>query len=242
MGIHRVIKLHQFPPAYGLPNASPFCMKLETYLRMAGLSYQSVYGFSLPKAPKGKMPYIEDQGRLIADSGLIIDYLKQTYSDTLDGHLSAQQRAVSLGFSRLLEEHLYWAAGIQPRWVEAEGWAVTRRVFFKDLAGPLRFIIPHVARHTIIKEMRGHGMARHSRDEIYALACADIQALSDYLARQPFFFGDRPSSLDATAYAFFANILWTPIDSPAKQYALALPNLPAYCQRMKETYYANWLG
>ena len=32
-----MIKLFQFPPAFGLPNASPFCMKLETWLRMAGL-------------------------------------------------------------------------------------------------------------------------------------------------------------------------------------------------------------
>ena len=29
-----MIKLFQFEPAFGLANASPFCMKLETYLRM----------------------------------------------------------------------------------------------------------------------------------------------------------------------------------------------------------------
>lgn len=29
-----MIQLQQFAPAFGLPNASPFCMKLETYLRM----------------------------------------------------------------------------------------------------------------------------------------------------------------------------------------------------------------
>lgn len=33
-----MIKLHQLAPAFGLPNASPFCMKVETYLRMAGLA------------------------------------------------------------------------------------------------------------------------------------------------------------------------------------------------------------
>ncbi len=37
-----MIKLFQFAPAFGLPNASPFCMKLETYLRMAGLPFQLV--------------------------------------------------------------------------------------------------------------------------------------------------------------------------------------------------------
>ncbi len=30
-----MIRLFQFPPAMGLPNASGFCLKLETWLRMA---------------------------------------------------------------------------------------------------------------------------------------------------------------------------------------------------------------
>jgi len=38
-----VIRLIQLPPAFGLPNASPFCLKLETWLRMADLPYQNVY-------------------------------------------------------------------------------------------------------------------------------------------------------------------------------------------------------
>jgi hypothetical protein len=32
-----MIKLHQFATAFGLPNTSPFCVKLENYLRMTGL-------------------------------------------------------------------------------------------------------------------------------------------------------------------------------------------------------------
>jgi len=39
-----MIKLYQFHPAWGLPNPSPFCMKVETYLRMAGLPYEGVNG------------------------------------------------------------------------------------------------------------------------------------------------------------------------------------------------------
>ena len=39
-----MIKLYQFKPAWGLPNPSPFCMKVETYLRMAGLSYEVING------------------------------------------------------------------------------------------------------------------------------------------------------------------------------------------------------
>ncbi len=37
-----MLRVYQFAPAFGLPNASPFCMKLETWLRMAGLPFEPV--------------------------------------------------------------------------------------------------------------------------------------------------------------------------------------------------------
>jgi glutathione S-transferase len=73
-----MIKVHQFAPAFGLPNASPFCMKLETYLRMAGLPFDLVNDGNVMNAPMGKLPYIEDDGRVVADTQVIIEYLQQT--------------------------------------------------------------------------------------------------------------------------------------------------------------------
>ena len=63
-----MIKVHQFAPAFGLPNASPFCMKLETWLRMAGLPFELVNDGNVMKAPKGKLPYIDDDGQPVADA------------------------------------------------------------------------------------------------------------------------------------------------------------------------------
>ena len=68
--------MHQFPAALGLPNASPFCMKLETYLRMTGLPFEVRPVTDPRRAPKGKLPYIDDGGTVLADSNLILDYLK----------------------------------------------------------------------------------------------------------------------------------------------------------------------
>lgn len=233
-----MLRLHQFPPAYGLPNASPFCMKVENYLRMTGISYEVVDDFDLTKAPKGKLPYIED-GQMVADSEVILDYLKATYGDPLDAHLTPAEKAVSLAFTRLMDEHLYWAAGIQPRFVEPAGWEITRSVFLGGLTGPLRHIVPRVARYRMKQELWGHGLGRHRREEIYAMGCADVTALAAYLGEKPFFHGERPTTLDAVAYAYLANIIWVPIESPVKQHALAQPDLEAYCRRMKERYYAD---
>ncbi len=232
-----MIKLHQFAPAFGLPNASPFCMKMETYLRMAGLPYQLVNSGDVMKAPKRKLPYIDDDGAIVADTTFIIEYLKGKYGDPLDAALSPLERAFATAFQRLMEEDLYWAI-VHTRWAQEDGWALTKSAFFARLPIPLRWIVPPLARRGILSEMRGHGMGRHSAQEIQAIGCRDITAVADFLAGKPYMLGNQPTSLDATAYAFIANLLWAPVDSPVRRHARGRPNLEAYCQRMKARYYS----
>jgi glutathione S-transferase len=236
-----MIKLYQFPPAFGLPNASPFCMKVETYLRMAGLPYECPRGADFRKAPKGKLPYIVDDGdngKLVADSTLIIDYLKATYGDKLDARLSAAQRALGVLIQRTFEESLYWPL-VHSRWLDDVGFAKVNEAVFGRMKFPLRQIIPVLGRRSLRKQLHAQGTGRHSREEIYAIGCRDITALSDVLGDQPYFLGDEPASVDATGYAFLANLLWVPIDLPMRAHAAKLPNLEAYCQRMKARYFAG---
>jgi glutathione S-transferase len=232
-----MIRLHQFAPAFGLLNASPFCMKLEVYLRLAGLPYEAVNDGNVMKAPKGKLPYIEDQGAVVADSTFVIDYLKKTYGDTLDAGLTAEQRALATAFQRLFEENLYWAV-VHTRWADPAGWARTKVAFFGALPPPLCWLLPPLARRGILGEMRGHGMGRHSEAEIHTIARRDVDAVADFLADKPYFLGAQPTSIDATAYAFLANLLWAPVDSPLQRHARQRTNLESYCQRMKARYYA----
>ena len=96
-----MIVLHQFAPAFGLPNASPFCMKVETWLRIAGLPFTLDNRASPLKAPKGKLPYIDDDGETVADSGMIIANLVRKHGVDPDAKLDAHQRAVATAFTRL---------------------------------------------------------------------------------------------------------------------------------------------
>jgi glutathione S-transferase len=232
-----MIKLYQFAPAFGLPNASSFCLKLETYLRMVELPFESVYGIEMGKAPKGKMPYIVDGDKTIGDSNFIIEYLKQTYGDRADAHLTPAERAISLAMRRLIEENLYWMM-VHNRWMEPANWEITKEVFFKDLPPILKAIVPNIARNDTRKKLECHGMGKHSTDEIYAIGIADLLALSDFLSDKLFFFGDEPTSLDASAYGILANILGSPFDSPVKDRAHQLTNIVAYRDRMRDRYYS----
>jgi len=211
-------------------------MKLELYLRMTGLPYNNRYTLDLQRAPKGKLPWIDDDGAVIADSGLIIDYLKQKYGDPLDAELDQAQRGQAVAITRLLEEHLYWAV-VHGRWISTPGWELTRQAFFGALQWPLRVIIPRVARRGIRAELHGHGMGRHTPEQISALGISDIDALAALLGEQAYFLGERPTSVDATAAAFLANIVMVPIETPIKAAAVGHANLLAYGQRMARQYF-----
>src|SRR5262245_23660518 len=99
------IKLFQFPRMFAIPNLSPFCCKLETWLRIAGVAYEVVDTPDPRKGPRRKLPFIEDAGLRVADSALIVDHLKKTRGIDPDARLSDSQRAIALLVQRTVEEH-----------------------------------------------------------------------------------------------------------------------------------------
>lgn len=231
-----MITLYQFKPSLGDRNPSPFCLKLETYLRMAELPYEVAANADVRKAPKKKLPYIQDDSTTIADSSFIIDYLKQTYGDPLDQHLSLPEQGISLAFRRLMEENLYWVE-LYARWAEDDNWAVTRKLFFSELPLVLRSIVPSLVRRDILRNLDGHGMGRHSREEIYEIGQRDTKALSDFLSDKPFLMGENPTSLDATGYGFLSNQLQTELPSALSDYTQQFENLKDYCDRMEAKFW-----
>jgi hypothetical protein len=50
--------------------------------------------------------------------------------------------------------------------------------------------------------------------------------------------GAQPTSLDAIAYSFLANLLWVPLEMPLKAHAQRYPQFEAYCCRMRDRYYS----
>ena len=90
------IKLFQFPRMFAVPNLSPFCCKLETWLRIAGIPYEVVDTTDPRKGPKGKVPFIEDAGIRMGDSSLIVEHLTKTRGIDPDARLDPSQRGIAL--------------------------------------------------------------------------------------------------------------------------------------------------
>jgi glutathione S-transferase len=223
--------------AWGLPSVSPFCLKLDAFLRIAGIPHRVVIDAAPFGAPKGKAPWIEHEGRKIGDSGFIIDHLKTRFAIDPDAGLTAAERGTALALRRLIEENLYWTV-VYDRWMVDANWAQVGPVVLGAMPAPVRGLVGSVARRAVRAQLRGHGIGRHARDEIHAIGRRDIGALADVLGDKPCFLGNSATEIDAVAYGFLANIVAAPISTPIKDEVFRRPNLPAFVERFRSQYYA----
>lgn len=228
--------VHQIPGSWGLPSISPFCLKLETYLKMADIPYASVIDATPFNAPKKKLPWIEHRGNKIGDSSFIIEYLNREFNCDLDAALTPAEKAISHSFRRLLEENLYWVM-VNDRWVVESNWQKFRDIVLGSIPKPLRYVLAPVIRRSVQRQLMGHGIGKHSLAEIHAIGIKDMIAVADQLEDKLFFMGQAPTEIDAVAYGLLANILNVPIDSPVKDEGSRHPNLVDFLSRMEGLYF-----
>jgi glutathione S-transferase len=232
-----MITLYSFGPAFGLPDPSPFVTKAELLLKIAGLPYAVDTG-SLRKAPKGKLPYIVDNGETVADSTFIRWHLEKKYNIDFDRGLNTEQRAIAWAFEKMLEEHLYWAA-VHARWVDDTNFAKGPANFFRKIPAPIRlFLVPMIRRH-VRRALHSQGFGRHSPEEIVALGSRSIDATADFLGTKPFMMGAELTGLDATAFAFLAGVLCPLFETPLRAAAERHDNLRRYVGRMTVRFYPD---
>ena len=212
-------------------------MKAEALLIASGQPYEVQIQPDPRKAPKAKLPMIIDDGETIPDSEFIRAHLETRYGVDFDAGLDARQRAVSRAMRKLCEEHLYWIL-LHWRWMDPANWKVLQKEFFGKIPSLLRPAITGQIRKQLARDMRGHGMGRHSPEEIRRLGDHDLKTLADFLGAQQFMMGSEPSSLDATACAFLTNILTGSVGTPLRDAASTYDNLRSYQARIYEHYFA----
>lgn len=233
-----MIKLYQFPSPGFIPNFSPFCVKLETYLKLAGIPYENVYTMSMGKNPKKLMPYIEVEGKIKGDSSLIIDFLKEQHGDRVDFWLTEEQQAISSAFIALMENRVL-PFGLYFRWVDEQGWSQFRDLLFARAPKFIKILIGNKIAKKVKLRMHLQGISRYTIDEMMHIVRADFNAVSSYLGDKEFFFGDKPSLLDIVVFSVFANLACVPIDTRLKSLALEpkFANLVAHSKRMLDKFY-----
>lgn len=228
------LTFHGAGPAFGLPDPSPFVMKSEVHLKMAGVRYRFARGLP-PEAPKGKIPYIQVGAHRLDDSTFIRRHIEREHNFDFDAGLSHAERAQAWAIERMLEDHLYFAL-LQYRWMDDLNFEKGPSHFFDGQPDAVR----DGARARVRAAIYGHGLGRHTDAEIADLGGRSLAALSDILGDKPYVMGDKPSGVDATAFAFAAGVLTPFFTGELRRKAERHANLAAYVERMMQTYYPKF--
>ena len=233
-----MIIVYGFGAGFGLPEISPFVTKTEVHLKMAGLPYRKEK--AKPTAsPKGQLPFIEDDGEVIADSTFIRAHLEGKYGFDFDAPLSLQDRARAWAFERMIEHHLYWAM-VGARWVDPENFAKGPAHLFDVAPEHLREKLRENAQFRVAENYLLSGLGRHAPDEDVDLAVRSLLALSVQLGDKPYLMGASPCGTDATAFGALAGILTPFFDSQLRERTDRFENLSAYVDRMMVLYFPDF--
>uniref|UniRef100_V9KS32 Failed axon connections-like protein n=1 Tax=Callorhinchus milii TaxID=7868 RepID=V9KS32_CALMI len=233
------IILHQFSRSESrIPSLSPFCLKLETYLRMADLPYQNFFDGKL--SPQGKMPWIEYNHQRVSGTEFIIEFLQEKLGVNLNRNLEPNEKAVSRAIIKMVEEHFYWTLAYC-QWID--NLQETQKML--SVSGPfssfVKWILCHLTRGIVKREMYGQGIGRFSKDEIYMLMEKDMRSLSVILGDKKYIMGPRPSTVDAAVFGHLAQAMWTlPGTLPERLIKGELLNLALYCERIKRKFWPEW--
>lgn len=204
-------------------------------LKMAGLAYREKKAAPF-KAPKGKLPFIEDDGKIIEDSTFIRLHIEKKYGFEYDDGLDQEQKAIGWMLEKACEDHLYWIV-LADRWLDDANFHKGPTRFFDALPVALRPLVRTLIRRKIRRDAWGQGLLRHGPEQRAELARRGLRAFTTILGDKPFLFGDRPHGADATLGAFAMGALCPLFASATRDEAEKLPTLVAYARRIEAAYF-----
>lgn len=228
-----MLKLFSFPPINTALSGSPFAYKAEALLTLAGVPFEKEFVADFSQMPLGKVPVLQDKGQMIADSSLIQKHLTEHYGLAIDKHLTADQQAIAQAFRTMLEERTYWA-GVYNRFIDPAGKDFLFDVMFAGVPETMRLEVIATMQQGVAAQLHAHGLGRHSATQIYAFAQADVLAVLHYLGDKPFFFGEQPTSIDATIAGLFANWLAIDFASEWQDFIQSQPKIATYVAQFEQ--------
>lgn len=226
---------------YGkLNDISPYVVKLEAWLRMAGVEYESELGLPqefYPKSPLSSIPYLRLDGEILADSGLIISHLEQALGNPLaEAQLSPEDAAKGELIQVLCEERLFYIM-VYGRWRDDGGVGINDYVN-RALTGEDRDATDK-ANHEWVNTLLLHRIGRYDIDYVQNALRTCLDTLTLQLGGEPFLFGTTPSRYDAAMYGFLASFIYYPREYSHKAIAHEYPRLVAYCQHIDKLYFSD---
>lgn len=227
-----MIQLVTLPPAFGLRNVSPFCLKAEMAMKYLDMDFEHVVEQDPRKTPKGKLPYMVINGEKIADSELILEKLDKMSQGKLYSDLTPREKAIGFAFTRLAEDHLYWLV-VASRWLDDDWFPEVVKGFFGSVPGIVRGLVARSAQKGVQETLHLHGLGRHTPDEQEGFLRRDLQSIADIVGAEHYIVGQRLTVFDFVVAGMLSGLLDNEPATWASRIASEYPALREYLERIQ---------
>ncbi|KAM3719638.1 Uncharacterized protein ACO02O_11499 [Dirofilaria immitis] len=231
-----VVYLYQLNRASSSPNISPFCFKVETWLRASELKYELRNNWNFQPWEK-YFPFVELNGKRISDSQLILVQLQKHFN--LKDELKERDVGVARAVDRMIERNTYYlllyfifVENLSKFLQELES-SFFKRWFVRGTMSSF-----HSKVHQSFIDM---GISKYSRNDLIDMLLKDIAAIDIILADKKFLFGVKPTTSDFTVFGHLATSYYLPFRQPITDILDdKYPRVKRLIERMRQHYYPEW--
>jgi len=222
-----------------LPESSA-CLAVRTFLHMNGLHFKVMLKSNAEQmSPTGRLPFLVCGKELVSEVEPIIDFVNNRI---LGAHLSAELTGEQLADMKAylnLTEMVLSNAELYITWADKETLAeISRPRYGSPYPWPLNHILAYRKQFEVKNHLKAVGWFNKSIDQVYEDVHVGLQALSERLNSQDFFFGNFPTELDAVVFGHLYSILTTPlVDNKLAEMVQSHDNLTRFCRMIDNLYF-----
>jgi len=222
-----------------LPDSSA-CLAVRTFLHMNGLHFKVMLKPNAEHmSPSGRLPFLVCGKQLVSEVEPIIDFVNTRITGThLSAELTGEQLADMKAYFNLTEMVLS-NAELYITWADKETRTeISRPRYGSPFPWPLNHILAYRKQFEVKNHLKAVGWFNKTLDQVYEDVHVGLQALSERLNSQDFFFGTFPTELDAVVFGHLYSILTTPlVDNKLAEMVQSHDNLTRFCRMIDNLYF-----
>ncbi|KAG8195296.1 hypothetical protein JTE90_028444 [Oedothorax gibbosus] len=214
------------------------CLSVKAFLRMCELAFQVEMRTNADlMSPTGSVPFLRCGNMVVADVEPIIEFL-HFKGISLSSHLDNAGKADMKAYMSLVNIVLR-NAELYVSWCDNTTLQeVTKPRFTAFLPWPINNVVCWQTKNDVKKRLKAADWHTKSLEDVYEMVDNCCHALSERLGTFKYFFGDKPTELDAVVFGHLFAVLTTPLpDNKLCTIIREYQNLVDLCQNIDVNYF-----
>ena len=220
-----------FQSAFGIIDINPYAMKIALILKINNIPHQLIYQPFQNQSPTGLLPYIIDGDVILADSAAIMDYLRQQYGLASDKVMDESSVYAWRRLEQLCEIDLYPII-VHSRMLDPSGLevmtsnkAITKVLNTKESIE--RF------QNKMQQLINASSISKFTQEQRYSRGLDILYEIENTINKGISWLDNKPSTYDATVYAFLENIHAIPLPNIMNKYLHDSSIIHGYLRKVK---------